>query len=169
MPFPLSRSPPEVTPPLSSSEVGAQQKRSPDEESVGKPARGPAPVRRHPLLSPAGRGSSTGRIRTCRGACCSATSSPIAMMTAGRKRQRNEGRRRIQWVAAKKDASSQSAPAIGRFNWHPNRHRPVMEFLSFAVPTSVDARTAPSRSPTLCKSYRKSLLRPIHLRRQFQK
>src|SRR5260370_330419 len=53
----------EVAPPLSSSEVGTQQERSPDEESLGTLARWLPPVRRHPLLSPAGPGSSTGRIR----------------------------------------------------------------------------------------------------------
>src|SRR5260370_11468656 len=61
MQFRLSRPRLEVTSPLSSSEEGAQERRSPDEESVGTLARRPAPVWRHPFLSPAGPGSSTGR------------------------------------------------------------------------------------------------------------
>jgi hypothetical protein len=60
---------------------------------------------------------------------------------------------------------------IDRFNWYPDRHRPVMEFSSFVVcsPTSVDARRAASRSPNVDEVDRQSTplipIHPLHVRR----
>jgi hypothetical protein len=69
-----------------------------------------------------------------RGTHRSATSSHIVMTTAGRKRHCNEGANESSGSLPGKKCFFTKCSLIGRFNWYPDRHHPVMETSSFCSP-----------------------------------
>jgi hypothetical protein len=71
-----------------------------------------------------------------RGTYCSATSSHIAMTTTGRTRHCNEGANESSGSPGGKKCFFTKCSVIGRFNWYPDRHRPVIEPSSFCSPYS---------------------------------
>ncbi|MGF6302684.1 hypothetical protein OKW42_006037 [Paraburkholderia sp. WC7.3d] len=84
-----------------------------------------------------------------RAAYCSTTSSHIAMMVSGESAIATRMQKHPAGGWREKKHPSSRVPRIGRFNWHPDRYRPLIEFSSFVARASVDVRRAPLRSPAL--------------------
>lgn len=109
---------------------------------------------RHRLWSPAGPGSSSGEyLLAWKRAALFHDLVTHRDDGLRRKRHRNkDADASSRWRREKKHPFS-SVPQIGRFNWRPDRCRPVIVFSSSAVPASVDVRRAPLRSPVLRTLY----------------
>lgn len=105
---------------------------------------------RHRRWSPGGAGSSTGEISACVEKSGALFHDLVTRRDDGLRRRRHRNERAdasSRWRREKKHPSSR-VPQIGRFNWHPDRYRPVIEFSSFVARASVDVRRAPLTQPS---------------------